>query len=141
MPSSVNAGINSVIRKRGRQRRRRGKTGHFFATVWVSAEENGRTRRQTKTREIKGKWDRTLLRGVIVQYISQAQECLLGMPRPYYSNMARNPIIEQTPAVKAAKRRTYYILGQKIVSSLVSTSGTQVGQNSTGCFKLKWHLM
>lgn len=91
----------------------------LFATVPVSAEENGRTGSQTKAREIKGKWDRTLLRGVIVQYISQAQECLLGMPRPYYSNMARNPIIEQTPAVKAAKRRTHYILGQKMFTSLV----------------------
>lgn len=85
-----------------------------------------------RAREIKGKWDRTLLRGVIVQYISPAQECLLGMPRPYYSNMARNPIIEQTPAVKAAKRRAYYILGQKIVSSLVSIPRTKVGENSTG---------
>lgn len=84
---------------------------------------------------LKEKWDRTLLRGVIVQYISQAQECLLGMPRPYYSNMARNPIIEQTPAVKAAKRRTYYILGQKIVSSLVSTSGTKVGEKLNWVFK------
>lgn len=101
----------------------------MFASVSVSAEENGRTPSQTKAREIKGKWDRTLLRGAIVQYISEAQECLLGMPGPYYSNMARNPIIEQTPTVKAAKRRAYYILGQKIVSTLVSTPGTKVGEN------------
>lgn len=132
MPSSVDATrvFNSADqhqKKRPTEASRR-ENRSLFATVSVSAEENGRTRSQTKAREIKGKWDRTLLRGVIVQYISQAQECLLGMPRPYYSNMACNPIIEQTPAVKAAKRRTYYILGQKIVSSLVSTSGPKSGR-------------
>lgn len=114
-----------------------GESRSLFASVLVSAEENGRTRSQTKAREIKGKWDRTLLRGAIVQYISQAQECLLGMPRPCYSNMARNPIIEQKPAVKAAKRRAHYILAQKIVSTLVSTPRTKVRENSAGCLKRK----
>lgn len=137
---SVTQPINSDIEKRPTEMSHR-ENRSLSATVSVSAEENGRTRSQTKAREIKGKWDRMLLRGVIVQYISQAQECLLGMPRPYYSNMARNPIIEQTPAVKAAKRRTYYILGQKIVSSLVSKSRTKAGEKLSGCLKLKLHLM
>lgn len=65
-----------------------------MATVSISFEENSWSKSQTKAREIKGKWDRTLLHGAFVQYINEAQECLLGMPRPYYSNTARNPIIE-----------------------------------------------
>lgn len=116
MPSS-DAGFDSAGQRRHREKegvrggaqgaQETGESRSLFASVSVSAEENGRTRSQTKAREIKGKWARTLLRGAIVQYISQAQECLLGMPRPCYSNMARNPIIEQTPAVKAAKRREH----------------------------------
>lgn len=148
MPSS-DAGFDSAGRRRHQEKEgvRGGAQGaqetgesrfSLFASVSVSAEENGRTRSQTKAREIKGKWDRTLLRGAIVQYISRSQESLLGMPGPCYSNMARNPIIEQTPAVKAAKRREHItFLLRKIVSTRVSTPRTKVGETSPGCLKRK----
>lgn len=39
----------------------------------------------------------------------EAQECLLGMPRPYYSNTARNPIIEQAASKGGQKESILHV--------------------------------
>lgn len=99
-----------------------------FATVSISFGENGQSKSQTKAHEIKGKWDSTLEHGAIVQYINEAEDCLLGMPRPYYSNMAFNPIIEQPASERGQSWRrsgpeNILHIWPEYVNNLFSTPG------------------
>lgn len=99
-----------------------------FASASIPFGEKDRSQSHTKAHEIKRKWDRALEHGAIVQYINEAEERLMGMPRPYYSNIAFNSIIEQPASETGQSQRrsgqeNRLHIWPEHVNNLVSTPG------------------